>query len=627
MAVDFPFELDLSVHLHCVSSDNIEGHVDGNTVPKRAMYELVGVIHHIGNSLAAGHYVAHSRRGGKWIRFNDDVMTCVAQDEVRSTYVDEIYGTATPYLLFYQRYENTNEWQAPGPAESVIGPLKTQPCDATSTVANSVAAAVSSSPTSPAPEHSAKLQPTPPALGGKHECARQQDQTAPGSDEARLFPDVFSVTLFDCEEKGSAVARQVTAQTSIDLQRLVLARVSRTGHVDQIVFFAPVALDEEFQLRHGDRIAAFEVPESFSPTKHFLLEVHFPFSILPQSGGRSVGELNLHDKAGALSASANTATSEPSGTSILLPIDRKAQVSELSERATSLFDQLMSVEPIPVPIKAASTPANSPNSSDSQTHMKRRTPLSDVSKAARTCSSATPTTKRPKMSESDSSADSAKHQKSTPASGSSSPNFVDIAAGIEGDSEACSGTEAMLEEASRIGADGIDSDDDVGSISSAADDTGFLVVDIVPKQAVSTPLVPHAPLQCIIPNPFDVPDNSVLFFRVRAPPGHDKSCFLRARIPIPPKWLATMVSNLHGQRKPFSLNVMFFFLISLLLKIAFHCMHCNVQKESVLAIGGDGFMDAFVMSKLKSFEPVLRQRPWSSMEPDGGAWRCDRSVV
>lgn len=578
--VDFPFELDLSVHVSCMPSDNPESHADGDSgtlPPKRSMlYELVGVIHHIGNSLSAGHYVAHSRRGDKWIRFNDDVVTCVARDEVRSTYVDEIYGTATPYLLFYQRCENINERQATGPPQSGRGPLKTHPCDATSIESSSVAVAVasgSSSTATEAPEHSIKSQQTPPAPPVcKHESARQEHQTVAslGGGGARVFPDVFSVTLFDCEDKGSAIAHQVAAQASIDLHRLVIARVSRTGHVAQLVFFAPSALDEEFHLGQGDRIAAFEVPESFDPAQHFLLEVHLAFSILPQNGARSVGGPDLHDKPGTLSSSVNVAASEASsGASILVPMDRKADDPQLAERARDLFDRFMGVETVPVPMKVESTPANSPTLSDSQTHIKRRTPLSDASKAGNTSSStaaaAAPTAKRAKKSQIDSLVDNdAENQASTPTNDSFSQSIAEIAAVIEGDTEGCSGTEAMLEEASRTGADGIDSDDDVPPINCFDDDdSGVLVVDIVPKQPVHTALAPHAPLQCIITSPFKVPTTSVYFFRVRAPPGHKKSCRLRARIPIPPKWIASMVRHLcsSSQREKFRFSYAYDFFL------------------------------------------------------------------
>ena len=35
-------------------------------------YELTGVISHIGNSVHVGHYVAHLKKDGRWVIFNDE---------------------------------------------------------------------------------------------------------------------------------------------------------------------------------------------------------------------------------------------------------------------------------------------------------------------------------------------------------------------------------------------------------------------------------------------------------------------------------------------------------------------------------------------------------------------------
>ncbi len=42
-------------------------------------YELLGFISHMGASTACGHYVAHLRRGGRWVIFNDDKVAASAQ--------------------------------------------------------------------------------------------------------------------------------------------------------------------------------------------------------------------------------------------------------------------------------------------------------------------------------------------------------------------------------------------------------------------------------------------------------------------------------------------------------------------------------------------------------------------
>lgn len=40
---------------------------DGNGI-----YELIGMISHIGKNTGSGHYVCHLKKGGKWAIFNDE---------------------------------------------------------------------------------------------------------------------------------------------------------------------------------------------------------------------------------------------------------------------------------------------------------------------------------------------------------------------------------------------------------------------------------------------------------------------------------------------------------------------------------------------------------------------------
>jgi ubiquitin carboxyl-terminal hydrolase 5/13 len=37
-----------------------------------ASYELVGFITHLGPSVQVGHYIAHTKKDGKWVAFNDE---------------------------------------------------------------------------------------------------------------------------------------------------------------------------------------------------------------------------------------------------------------------------------------------------------------------------------------------------------------------------------------------------------------------------------------------------------------------------------------------------------------------------------------------------------------------------
>ena len=41
-------------------------------------YSLVGIISHMGSNTACGHYVAHIKKAGRWVIFNDDKVAASA---------------------------------------------------------------------------------------------------------------------------------------------------------------------------------------------------------------------------------------------------------------------------------------------------------------------------------------------------------------------------------------------------------------------------------------------------------------------------------------------------------------------------------------------------------------------
>ena len=60
-------------------------------------YFLAGVITHIGESGASGHFIAFCRmsENSPWYRYNDSIVT--------ESNFGEIINTGTPYILFYQK--------------------------------------------------------------------------------------------------------------------------------------------------------------------------------------------------------------------------------------------------------------------------------------------------------------------------------------------------------------------------------------------------------------------------------------------------------------------------------------------------------------------------------------------
>jgi ubiquitin C-terminal hydrolase len=66
---------------------------------QRNVYNLYGVITHLGKSGPDAHFVATCKSpvNGKWYRYNDAIV-----DQANDFYQD-IYNFGTPYILFYEK--------------------------------------------------------------------------------------------------------------------------------------------------------------------------------------------------------------------------------------------------------------------------------------------------------------------------------------------------------------------------------------------------------------------------------------------------------------------------------------------------------------------------------------------
>ena len=62
-------------------------------------YQLIGVVTHLGESGASGHFIAYCRSpiDNNWYKYNDDIVTKVKQ------FKEEIIDYAMPYILFFQK--------------------------------------------------------------------------------------------------------------------------------------------------------------------------------------------------------------------------------------------------------------------------------------------------------------------------------------------------------------------------------------------------------------------------------------------------------------------------------------------------------------------------------------------
>ena len=62
-------------------------------------YELIGVVTHLGESGASGHFIAYCKSpiSLEWYQYNDDLVTPVVN------FKQQIIDYAMPYILFYQK--------------------------------------------------------------------------------------------------------------------------------------------------------------------------------------------------------------------------------------------------------------------------------------------------------------------------------------------------------------------------------------------------------------------------------------------------------------------------------------------------------------------------------------------
>ncbi|KAI7891406.1 uncharacterized protein EV154DRAFT_602533 [Mucor mucedo] len=86
--VVFPFELRLF-------------NTSDDTEDADRMYELWGIVVHIGSGPHHGHYVAIVKSNGHWMLFDDDVVTQIQEEDIQK-YFSDLPGSGSGYVLFYQ---------------------------------------------------------------------------------------------------------------------------------------------------------------------------------------------------------------------------------------------------------------------------------------------------------------------------------------------------------------------------------------------------------------------------------------------------------------------------------------------------------------------------------------------
>ncbi|RCI03386.1 ribosomal protein S14, S11, partial [Rhizopus stolonifer] len=86
--VVFPFELRLF-------------NTSDDTEDADRMYELWGIVVHIGSGPHHGHYVSIIKSNGQWMLFDDDIVTQIQEEDIHK-YFSDLPGSGSGYVLFYQ---------------------------------------------------------------------------------------------------------------------------------------------------------------------------------------------------------------------------------------------------------------------------------------------------------------------------------------------------------------------------------------------------------------------------------------------------------------------------------------------------------------------------------------------
>ena len=78
---------------------NLTNFFEARSNNENIIYDLIGVVTHMGESGASGHFIATCKSpiDGLWYQYNDDLVYKV------NNFNNEILNYAMPYILFYQR--------------------------------------------------------------------------------------------------------------------------------------------------------------------------------------------------------------------------------------------------------------------------------------------------------------------------------------------------------------------------------------------------------------------------------------------------------------------------------------------------------------------------------------------
>ena len=91
--------LEFKVKLEFYTEINLINFIEARQNNEIIMYDLIGVITHMGESGTSGHFIASCKNpiDGLWYQYNDDLVFKIKD------FNKQVLNYAMPYVLFYQR--------------------------------------------------------------------------------------------------------------------------------------------------------------------------------------------------------------------------------------------------------------------------------------------------------------------------------------------------------------------------------------------------------------------------------------------------------------------------------------------------------------------------------------------
>lgn len=83
----FSLDGDVSAFLHLLESEKPLPSAAQGEKASHTVYQLRGVVIHLGKSVHSGHYVAYVKHGEEWILFNDEKVTLATSPVLGKGYV------------------------------------------------------------------------------------------------------------------------------------------------------------------------------------------------------------------------------------------------------------------------------------------------------------------------------------------------------------------------------------------------------------------------------------------------------------------------------------------------------------------------------------------------------------